>query len=171
MRGACIDPPGYDAGKKINGKKRHVIVDTQGLLMHAIVHSADIQDRDGGALLMASLCGAFPFLVKLYADGGYQGPQFQSAMKRILARVNIEIVKRSDQAKGFVTLPKRWIVERTLAWFGRCRRLAKDWDRRNNLRRQIGGGRRAAERIGVSIARDRISSLVARLLSRRCGQP
>ncbi len=96
--------------------------------MHAIVHAADVQDRDGGALLMASLFGAFPFLVKLYADAGYQGPQFQSAMKRILARVNVEIVKRSDQAKGFVTLPKRWIVERTLAWLGRCRRLAKDWE-------------------------------------------
>ena len=128
MRGACIDPPGYDAGKKIKGKKRHVLVDTQGLLMHAIVHAADVQDRDGGALLMASLFGAFPFLVKLYADAGYQGPQFQSAMKCILARVNVEIVKRSDQAKGFVTLPKRWIVERTLAWLGRCRRLAKDWE-------------------------------------------
>ena len=128
MRGACIDPPGYDAGKKIKGKKRHVLVDTQGLLMHAIVHAADVQDRDGGALLMASLFGAFPFLVKLYADAGYQGPVFQNAMKRILARVNVEIVKRSDQAKGFVTLPKRWIVERTLAWLGRCRRLAKDWE-------------------------------------------
>ena len=96
--------------------------------MHAIVHAADVQDRDGGALLMASLFGAFPFLVTLYADAGYQGPQFQCAMKRILARVNVEIVKRSDQAKGFVTLPKRWIVERTLAWLGRCRRLAKDWE-------------------------------------------
>ena len=96
--------------------------------MHAIVHAADIQDRDGGALLMASLFGAFPFLVKLYADGGYQGTELQSAMKRILARVNVEIVKRSDRAKGFVVLPKRWIVERTLAWLGRCRRLAKDWE-------------------------------------------
>ena len=83
-KGGLIDPRGYDAGKKIKGKKRHVLVDTQGLLMHAIVHSADIEDRDGGALLMASLFGAFPFLVKLYADGGYQGPEFQRAMKRIL---------------------------------------------------------------------------------------
>ena len=95
--------------------------------MHAIVHSADIQDRDGGALLMASV-GRVPFLIKLYADGGYQGPEFQSAMKRILARVTVEIVKRSDQATGFVALPKRWIVERTFAWLGRCRRLAKDWE-------------------------------------------
>ena len=93
-----------------------------------IVHAADVQDRDGGALLMASLFGAFPSLIKLYADGGYQGPEFQSAVKRILARVNVEIVKRSDQATGFVALPKRWIVERTFAWLGRCRRLAKDWE-------------------------------------------
>ena len=126
--GSASIRPAYDAGKKIKGKKRHVLVDTQGLLMHAIVHSADIQDRDGGALLMASLFGAFPFLVKLYADAGYQGPEFQSAMKRILARVDLEIVKRLGHAKGFVVLPKRWIVERTLAWLGRCRRLAKDWE-------------------------------------------
>src|ERR1700751_4647662 len=109
------DPHGYDAGKKVKGKKRHVLVDTQGLLMHAIVHSADIQDRDGGALLMASLFGAFPFLVKLYAAGGYQGPESQGAMKRILVRLDLEIVKRLGHAKGFVVLPKRWIVERTLA--------------------------------------------------------
>jgi transposase len=91
---------------------------SQGLLMDAIVHAADVQDRDGGALLMASLFGAFPFLIKLYADGGYQGREFQSAMQRILARVNVEIVKRSGQAAGFVALPKRWIVERTFAWLG-----------------------------------------------------
>jgi transposase len=127
-RGPAIDPHGFDAGKKIKGKKRHVLVDTQGLLMHAIVHAADVQDRDGGALLMASLFGAFPFLIKLYADGGYQGPEFQSAMQRILSRVNVEIVKRSGQAAGFVALPKRWIVERTFAWLGRRRRLAKDWE-------------------------------------------
>ena len=124
-----VDLHGYDAGKKIKGKKRHILVDTQGLLMHAIVHSADIQDRDGGALLMASLFGAFPFLIKLYADGGYQGPEFQSAVKRILARVNVEIVKRSDQATGFVALSKRWIVERTFAWLSRFRRLARDFER------------------------------------------
>src|SRR5262249_50947026 len=68
-RGPCIDPHGYDAGKKIKGKKRHILVDTQGLLMHAIVHAADIQDRDGGMLLMATLFGLYPFLLKLYADG------------------------------------------------------------------------------------------------------
>ena len=96
--------------------------------MHAIVHGADVQDRDGGALVMATLFGLYPFLLKLYADGGYQGAQFQRALKTIIGRVNLEIVKRSDQAKGFVVLPKRWIVERTFAWLGRCRRLAKDWE-------------------------------------------
>ena len=77
---------------------------------------------------MATLFGAFPFLTTLFADGGYQGARFRSAIARILPRVTVEIVKRSDQVKGFAVLPKRWIVERSLAWFGRCRRLAKDWE-------------------------------------------
>lgn len=99
--------------------------------MHAIVHAADIQDRDGGLLVMASLFGLSPFLLKLYADGGYQGPAFQAGVRSALERVNLQIVKRSDQARRFVVLPKRWIVERTFAWLGRCRRLAKDWERFN----------------------------------------
>ena len=92
------------------------------------MHGADIQDRDGGILVMATLFGLYPFLLKLYADGGYQGPVFQAALKRVLRHVDIEIVKRSDIAKGFTVLPKRWIVERTIAWLNRCRRLAKDWE-------------------------------------------
>jgi len=80
--------------------------------MQAIVHAADIQDRDGGAVLMATLFGAFPFLTRLFADGGYRGAQFQGAIGRTLAQVTVEIVKRSDQAKAFVVLPKRWIVDR-----------------------------------------------------------
>ena len=82
------------------------------------MHAADIQDRDGGALLMATLFGLFPFLVKLYADGGYQGPEFRNALAGILTRIEVEIVKRPDMATGFVVLPKRWVVERTLAGLG-----------------------------------------------------
>lgn len=99
--------------------------------MQAIVHAADVQDRDGGVLLMGALFGLFPFLLKLYADGGYQGPQFQQGLRRVCRQVNVEIVKRSDAAKGFAVIPKRWIVERSIAWLNRCRRLAKDWERLN----------------------------------------
>jgi len=104
-------------------------------VLHAIVHSADIHDRDGGVLVMTSLFGAYPFLLKLYADGGYQGAAFQAGMKKALKNIDVEIVKRSDQQKGFVVLPKRWVVERTFAWLNRCRRLAKDWEclNRNGL--------------------------------------
>ena len=98
--------------------------------MQAIVHTADLQDRDGGVLLMASLFGLFPFLLKLYADGGYQGPTFQAGLSQVCQQVNVEIVKRSDLSR-FVVMPKRWIVERTIAWLNRCRRLAKDWERMN----------------------------------------
>jgi transposase len=120
-----IDPSGYDAGKKIKGKKRHILVDTLGLLLHAIVHPADVQDRDGGALLLSTLFGMYPFLLKLFADAGYQGPQFADAVAKRLPQLAVEIVKRSDQAKGFEVLPMRWVVERTLAWLNRCRRLAR----------------------------------------------
>ena len=95
--------------------------------MQAILHGADIQDRDGGLLLMGTLFGLFPFLLKLYADSGYQGAKFQQGLRRICQQINVEIVKRSDVGK-FVVLPKRWIVERTIAWLNRCRRLAKDWE-------------------------------------------
>jgi len=122
--GACIDPNGYDAGKKIKGKKRHILVDTTGLLVGAVVHPADIQDRDGGVLVLASLFDRFPLLRKLFADAGYQGPKFRSGVTKLRPRLNVEIVKRSDA--GFKVLPRRWVVERTLAWLGRCRRLAKD---------------------------------------------
>jgi transposase len=97
-------------------------------MLHVIVHSAGVQDRDGGVMLMATLFGLYPFLQKLYADGGYQGPEFRAAINRIMATINVEIVKRSDGIKGFVVLPRRWVVERTFAWLGRCRRLAKDWE-------------------------------------------
>ncbi len=98
--------------------------------MHAVVHAADIQDRDGGMLLMATLFGLHPFLLKLYADSGYAGPKFQDGLAQVCRQVRVKIVKRSDAGR-FVALPKRWIVERTIAWLNRCRRLAKDWERLN----------------------------------------
>ena len=98
------------------------------MLLHAIVHSADIQDRDGGILLLATLFGMYPFLQTLFADAGYQGRKFQRALTKILPHLEPQIVRRSDQVKGFAVLPKRWIVERTIAWLDRCRRLAKDWE-------------------------------------------
>ena len=92
------------------------------------MHRADIQDRDGGILLLATLFGKYPFLQTLFADAGYQGRKFQRALAKILPHLEPQIVKRSDHAKGFAVLPKRWIVERTIAWLNRCRRLAKDWE-------------------------------------------
>ena len=100
-------------------------------MLHAVVHGAELQDRDGGVLVMATLFGLFPFLRKLCADAGYQGPKFQAAMKRVLRQVQIEIVRRSDTVKGFEVLPRRWAVERTIAWLNRCRRLSKDWENLN----------------------------------------
>jgi transposase len=121
------------------GRKRHLLIGpkatpagryTEGLLLAVIVHPADVQHRDGGVALMATLFGLYPFLLKLYADSGYQGPKFQQGLRRVCRHVNVEIVKRSDAGK-FIVLPKRWIVERTIAWLNRCRRLAKDWERTN----------------------------------------
>ena len=99
-----------------------------------MVHSAGIQDRDGGISLLATMKGLFPLLEKLFADSAYQGPLFANALAKILPRLETEIVKRSD-AKGFGQLPKRWIVERTIAWLTRCRRLAKDWECLNRTSR------------------------------------
>jgi putative transposase len=130
-KGAQIDPHGFDAGKLIKGKKRHILVDMQGLLLHGLVTSASVQDRDSGILLLSTLFGMFPFLKKLFADSAYEGAIFHTALASILPCLKTEIVKRSGQIKGFVVLPKRWIVERTIGWINRCRRLAKDWQNLN----------------------------------------
>ena len=100
-------------------------------MLHAIVHPADIQDRDGGGLVLSTLFGRFPFLTKLFADGGYQGPVFARAAAEAMPGLSVEIAKRSEMANGFEVLPKRWVVECSLGWFGRCRRLAKDLENLN----------------------------------------
>src|SRR6185436_7201712 len=126
-RGSALDPQGYDAGKKITGRKRHILVDTLGLLLGVIVHPANMQDRDGARQVPRTARRLFPFIERIFADAGYQGPK----MEKVVADTGcwtLQIVKRSD-AHRFVVLPKRWIVERTLAWISRNRRLARDFER------------------------------------------
>jgi len=120
-------PRGYDAGKKIKGRKRHVLTDTNGLLVAAVVHQADIQDRDGAPLVLASARYLYPWLRHIFADGAYSGAKLDTALENI-GRWTIEVIKRSDAASGFVVLPRRWVVERTFAWLNRNRRLAKDFE-------------------------------------------
>jgi len=112
---------------KVNGRKRHIITDTNGHLVGAQVHAADIQDRDGAVGVLASIRYLFPWLRHVFADGGYAGEKLEAALAG-RGQWTVEIVKRSDQAKGFEVLPRRWVVERTFAWFGRNRRLAKDFE-------------------------------------------
>ena len=118
---------GFDAGKMIKGRKRHIITDTGGLLVGAVVHAANIQDRDGAPAVPASIRYAFPWLRHVCADGAYGGPKLADALAR-LGTWTLEIVKRSTAAKGFVPLPRRWVVERTFAVPGLFRRLAKDFE-------------------------------------------
>jgi transposase len=113
---------------RISGKKRHIPVDTEGLLINAVVHQADVQGRGGGPLVIESMRGLFPFVIKLFADGGYQGLKFRKALAKVMPQLSVEIVKRSDTAAGFHVLPRRWVVERTLASLNRCRRLVKDFE-------------------------------------------
>jgi transposase len=119
---------GFDAGKKVNGRKRHIITDMLGLMVGWAVHAADIQDRDGAPAVFKAILKRWPWLRHVFADAAYQGPKLLGELAK-LGRFSIEIVKRSDAAKGFELLPRRWIVERTFAWLGRCRRLAKDFER------------------------------------------
>ncbi|WP_022674702.1 IS5 family transposase, partial [Novosphingobium sp. B-7] len=118
---------GYDAGKKVKGRKRHIVTDTCGFLIFILVHAADIQDRDGAVDVLATIRHRFPWLRHVFADGGYAGDKLRGALAD-MGQWTIEIIKRSDTAKGFEVLPRRWVVERTFAWLGRCRRLAKDWE-------------------------------------------
>ena len=119
---------GYDAGKKIKGRKRHILTDTIGLLLVLLVHGADVQDRDGAPDVLKAARFRFPWLRHVFADGGYAGQKVRDAMQGN-GDWTVEIIRRSDTAKGFEVLPRRWVVERTFAWLGRCRRLAKDWEK------------------------------------------
>lgn len=120
-------PRGFDAGKKITGRKRHIVTDMEGNLLGALTHTANIQDRDGAPDTIIFTIESFPTLAHLFADGGYAGEKLQTALQN-MDGPTIEIMKRPNGAKGFVVIARRWVVERTFAWLGRCRRLAKDWE-------------------------------------------
>src|SRR5580704_3429627 len=126
--GSPLDPQGFDAGKKVTGRKRHILVDTLGLLLNVVVHSADVQDRDGAPLVLDRRTRRlFPFIERIFADAGYQGAKAAAAIAKT-GTWTLEIVKRNEPHR-FVVLPKRWIVERTLAWISHNRRLARDFER------------------------------------------
>lgn len=131
---------GYDAGKKIKGRKRHIIVDTLGLMVRLMVHGADVQDRDGAPDLLKSIRHRWPWLLHVFADGGYADEKLKRQMKKI-GRWTVEIIKRSDKAKGFEVLPRRWVVERTFAWLAKMP--------------QIGQGRRKVHRLIRGMDHDR----------------
>ena len=124
----CSEQRGYDAGKKVNGRKRHVLVDTLGLMLLVLVLPANIQDRDAARHLLETFFGQKPRrgLKHIWADGGYAGALVAWALK--LWRCTVEIVKRTD-AHTFRVLPRRWVVERTFGWLGRYRRLTRDYER------------------------------------------
>lgn len=119
-------PRGYDAGKQVKGRKRHLVVDTLGLLLAVLVTAASVQDRDGAKRVLAGLAGRAPRLRHLWADGAYAGGLVDWVATA--CGWALEIVQRAADAVGFVVIPKRWIVERTLGWLGRSRRLSKDYE-------------------------------------------
>lgn len=118
---------GYDAGKKVNGRKRHIVVDTVGLLLVVMVTAASVQDRDGGKRVLERLRFQMPSVALIWADGGYAGRLVEFA--RQVLRVTVEIVRKRPGQRTFEVLPRRWVVERTFAWITRCRRLAWDYER------------------------------------------
>lgn len=120
-------PRGFDPGKRLHGRKRHIVTDTNGLLLAVDVHPANVQDVHGAVPLLERLHDGFPKLRHVFADRVYRGKQLVNALSHC-GPWTIEIVERPPGVKGFQLLPKRWVVERTFAWFGRCRRLARDFE-------------------------------------------
>ncbi len=116
-------PRGYDAGKKVLGRKRHAMVDTDGRALKLHAHPASVQDRDGAGPLLKASRPRFPFVERVFADSGYAGPRVAQA-----TRVTVEIVRKQADQVGFAVQPRRWVVERFFAWLGRNRRLAKDFE-------------------------------------------
>ena len=122
-------PAGYDAGKNVKGRKRHVVVDTLGLPLVMQVHPANVQDRDGAPTVIAELRQAMPSVRTVWADGGYGGAKLATALASIADAPGLEIVPKPEGQQGFAVLPRRWVVEWFFGWLGRCRRLSKDFER------------------------------------------
>jgi putative transposase len=120
-------PRGYDAGKKIKGRKRHILVDVLGLVLVVLVLAANVQDRDGGRLALAAMHAAYPTVTKVWADGAYAGNLIQHARDEL--NVDMEVVRTPSGTHTFQVLPRRWVVERTYGWWNRERRLSKDYER------------------------------------------
>jgi transposase len=123
----AVSSRGYDSGKKVNGRKRHIAVDTLGLLLGVLVTPASVQDRDAARPLLRQLAASFRRLRLLWADGGYAGQLVTWAAHHL--QLTVQITKRPAQATGFVVIPRRWVVERTLAWITRHRRCVRDYER------------------------------------------
>lgn len=120
---------GYDAGKKTKGRKRFIIVDTLGMLLGVIVVPANVPERIGAQGLLGPLIPALGTLRKLWVDGGYSGPDFAEWVRKQSPKLEVEVIKRSDDIQGFKVLPKRWVVERTFGWLVKHRRLVRDYEK------------------------------------------
>ncbi|MER6212111.1 IS5 family transposase [Streptomyces sp. NPDC001642] len=125
-----LDSRGFDAGKKINGRKRHLLADTLGLLLAVLVTPASVTDRDGARTLLPAAAGSFRRLARVWADGGYTGHLTDWTAQHL--GLVLEVVRRPDGVQGFRVLPRRWVVERSFAWLLRSRRLVRDYERRTD---------------------------------------
>ena len=119
---------GYDAGKRIKGRKRYLLVDTLGLVLGAVVTAANVAEREGAQSLLGQALNWLTWLRHLWVDGGYSGPDFAQWVRGLRPKLAVAVVKRCDCARGFKVLPRRWVVERTFGWLMRHRRLVRDYE-------------------------------------------